>query len=54
VFKILATKEQVLTVTAYPDAVYACFSRPERLSQSMASVKRGELLRGSKVWWVLK
>ena len=53
-FKICATEEQVLTVTADPEAVYTFFSRPERLSRAMASVERCELLPENKVHWVLE
>jgi uncharacterized membrane protein len=53
-FKISATEEQVLTVTANPEAVYAFFSEPERLSQAMASVERCETLPDRKVRWVLE
>jgi uncharacterized membrane protein len=54
VFKISATEEQVLTVTANPEAVYAFFSRPERMSRAMASVERCELLPENRVHWVLE
>lgn len=53
-FKISAIEEQTLTVAAAPEAVYAFFSRPESLSQAMASVERWEILPGNRVHWVLE
>jgi uncharacterized membrane protein len=51
--KIAATEERVLRVQASPERVYAFFSRPEELSQAMASVERCERLPGNRVRWVL-
>jgi uncharacterized membrane protein len=52
--RITAMEEQVLTVKASPERVYAFFSRPEQLSQAMASIEHCELLPGGKVRWVLE
>jgi uncharacterized membrane protein len=52
--RIAATEERVLRVQASPERVYAFFSRPEELSQAMASVERCERLPESRVHWVLE
>jgi uncharacterized membrane protein len=52
--RIAATEERVFQVQASPECVYAFFSRPEELSQAMASVERCERLPGNRVRWVLE
>jgi uncharacterized membrane protein len=52
--RIAATEERVFTVKASPMTVYDFFSRPDKLSQAMASVERCERLPGNRVRWVLQ
>jgi uncharacterized membrane protein len=50
---ISATEEQVLTVAAGPDEVYAFFSQPEQLGEALGSVERCEIQPEGRVRWVL-
>jgi uncharacterized membrane protein len=53
VARISASEEQVLTVPASPERVYAFFSQPEELSRAMTAVECCERLPDGRVRWVL-
>jgi uncharacterized membrane protein len=50
---IAATEEQMLTVTAAPDQVYAFFAQPRNLCDALGSVERCDVLPDGRVHWVL-
>lgn len=50
---IAATEDQVLTVTAAPDTVYAFFAQPQNLCEALGSVESCEIRPDGRVHWVL-
>jgi uncharacterized membrane protein len=54
VTKIAATEEQVFTVPASPEEVYAFFLNPDRLREALACVEHHEVLPDDRVRWVFE